>query len=43
MRNVCDKSILIISVYGGLKHFTMHEDIEKEFMDSLTEAAITPG
>lgn len=33
----------IISVYGGRKHFTMSEDIEKEFMDSLAQAATTPG
>jgi hypothetical protein len=43
MRSVCDKPKLIISIYGGRKYFTMSEDIEKEFMDSLAEAAITPG
>jgi len=43
MRNVCDKPKLIISVYGGRMHFTMDEDIEKEFMDSLAEAAVTSG
>jgi hypothetical protein len=43
MKNVCDRPKLIISVYGGRKYFTMSEDIEKEFMDSLAEAASTPG
>jgi len=43
MRSVCEQPKLIISVYGGRKHFTMSEDIEKEFMNSLAEAAITPG
>jgi hypothetical protein len=43
MRNVCKVPILIISVYGGRMHFTMPEDIEKEFMESLAEAAMTPG
>ena len=43
MTSVCDKPKLIISVYGGRKHFTMSEDIEKEFMDSLAEAAMTEG
>jgi hypothetical protein len=43
MRSVCEPPTLIISVYGGRKHFTMPEDIEKEFMDSLAEAAMTSG
>jgi hypothetical protein len=43
MRNVCDKPKIIISVFGGRMHFTMSEDIEKEFMDSLAEAAVTSG
>lgn len=43
MSDVCKKPRLIISVYGGRKYFTMNEEIEKEFMDSLAEAAMTPG
>jgi len=43
MNSVCGTPKLIISVYGGHKYFTMSEDIEKEFMDSLAEAAITAG
>ncbi|CAF4511710.1 unnamed protein product [Rotaria sp. Silwood1] len=43
MRSVCSQPKLIISVYGGRKYFTMSEDIEKEFMDSMAEAAITSG
>ncbi|UJR23620.1 hypothetical protein I4U23_026606 [Adineta vaga] len=43
MRSTCDIPKLIISVYGGRMHFTMSEDIEKEFMDSLADVAITPG
>jgi hypothetical protein len=43
MTSVCGQPKLIISVYGGRKHFTMSEDIEKEFMDSLAEAAVTSG
>ena len=46
MINVCqeeEKPKLIISVYGGRKYFTMSEEIEKEFMENLAEAAITPG
>jgi hypothetical protein len=43
MRSVCDQPKLIISVYGGRMHFTMREDIEMEFMDSLAEAAMTEG
>ena len=41
--NTCDKPKLIISVYGGRKYFTMGEDIEREFMHSMAEAAVTPG
>ncbi|CAF1414384.1 unnamed protein product [Rotaria magnacalcarata] len=41
MRSVCDQPKLIISVYGGRKYFTMSEAIEKEFMDSVAEAATT--
>jgi len=43
MTSVCDRPKLIISVYGGRKYFTMSENIEKEFMSSLAEAAVTPG
>ncbi|CAF4362659.1 unnamed protein product, partial [Rotaria sp. Silwood2] len=43
MRSVCNQPKLIISVYGGRKYFTMSEDIEKEFMDSMAEAATTSG
>lgn len=43
MTSVCGSPKFIISVYGGRKHFTMSEDIEKEFMDSLAQAAMTPG
>ncbi|CAF4207383.1 unnamed protein product [Rotaria magnacalcarata] len=43
MGSVCGKPKLIISVYGGHKYFTMDEAIEKEFMDSMAEAAITSG
>ncbi|CAF4161369.1 unnamed protein product [Rotaria magnacalcarata] len=43
MRSVCDQPKLIISVYGGRKYFTMSEAIEKEFMDSVAEAATTSG
>ncbi len=43
MTSVCVKPKLIISVYGGRKYFTMSEEIEKEFMDSLAATAITPG
>lgn len=43
MVDVCSKPKLIISVYGGHKYFTMNEAIEKEFMHSMAEAAITPG
>ncbi|CAF1396077.1 unnamed protein product [Didymodactylos carnosus] len=32
---------LIISVFGGAKYFTMNDDLEKEFMTSLAEAAKT--
>lgn len=43
MTSVCKRPKLIISVYGGRKYFTMSENIEKEFMNSLAEAATTPG
>ncbi|CAF0820629.1 unnamed protein product [Adineta steineri] len=43
MRYTCDIPKLIISIYGGRMHFTLSEDIEKEFMDSLAEIAITFG
>ena len=43
MSGVCKKPRLIISVYGGRKYFTMSEEIENEFTDSLAEAAMTPG
>lgn len=43
MKSVCKQPKLIISVYGGRKHFTMSEQIEKEFTDSLAEAAMTSG
>lgn len=43
MKSVRNPPKLIISVYGGRKHFTMSEYIEKEFMDSLAEAAMTSG
>ena len=43
MNEVKDRPKLIISVYGGRKYFTMNENIEKEFMESMAEAAITPG
>ena len=43
MANACENPKLIISVYGGRKYFTMSEDIEREFMHSMAEAAITPG
>lgn len=43
MNEVNEKPKLIISVYGGRKYFTMNENIEKEFMESMAEAAITPG
>lgn len=43
MTEVNRKPKFIISVYGGRKYFTMNENIEKEFMESMAEAAITPG
>ena len=43
MTSVRGQPKLIISVYGGHKHFTMDGDIEKEFMDSLAEVAVTSG
>jgi hypothetical protein len=43
MRSVCDQPKLIISVYGGRKHFRLSADIEKEFMDTLAQAAVTSG
>ena len=37
------RPVLILSVYGGAKYFTMAERLEKEFMRGIIEAASTAG
>lgn len=43
MISVCGNPKLVITVYGGRNYFTMDEEIEKEFMNSMAEMSITSG
>ena len=43
MISVCGNPKLVITVHGGRNYFTMDEEIEKEFMNSMAEMSITSG
>ena len=41
--DVGEKPYLLISCFGGAKYFSMTDKLEKEFMNGISQAAVTKG